>query len=238
MLIRVMIADKDKRVIARIRYYLKDHKDIKIIVMCDNGNDLVYQYKKWKPDLIITEVDLPSMNGLEVMKQCYQLGDQIHFIFLAEDEKHALAALELDAIDFLVKPFRSFRLSKAIEKAKRVIASKRERYSFNNLPVKYNKGVYYIKKEEIYFIEKIGKKCVIYTDAEIVETRENMGELLPQLDDTFFLSHRSYIINLEKVTEISPYKETYIAYFDGVNRQAKISKLKINEVKERVSLFL
>lgn len=76
-----MIADKDKRVIARIRYYLKDHKDIEIIAVCDNGNDLVYQYQKWKPDLIITEVDLPSMNGLEVMKQCYQLGEKFILFF-------------------------------------------------------------------------------------------------------------------------------------------------------------
>ena len=238
MSIRMIIADEDSKMIARLRYYLKEHKDIEIIAECHNGSDLVDKFRKLKPDLILTEVNLPVMNGLEAMRKCYQSGDDVSFIFMAVGEQDALAALELEAIDFLIKPIRIFRLFKSIEKARQQIKNKREMYTFNNLPVKYSKGMYYIKKEEIYFIEKIGKKCVVYTTNGVVEARENIGELLDQLNDGFYLSHRSFIINLEKVTEIHPYKETYIALFEGMNKQAKISKLKINEVKERVSLLL
>ncbi|MCB5237310.1 LytR/AlgR family response regulator transcription factor [Niallia circulans] len=241
MSIRTIIADKDNRINACIRQYLKAHSDIEIIDECNNGKDLLDKIIKFKPDLIITEVNLPFKDGLEVMQQCYKLCKDVNFIFIADSEEYALTALELEAIDYLMKPIRNFRLSKSIIKAKQIIKKQKENQAFhsiNNLPVKYSKGMYYIKKEEIYFIEKIDKKCVIYTTRDVFETRENIGELLHQLNGSFCLSHRSYIINLEKVTEISPYKETYIASFNGVNRQAKISKLKIDEVKKRVLMFL
>ncbi|WP_400243676.1 LytR/AlgR family response regulator transcription factor [Niallia sp. JL1B1071] len=241
MSIRTIIADGDNQMKACIRYYLKAYKQIEIIDECGNGMELVDKLLQWQPDLVITEINLPLLNGLEVMKQCSVQNLDVHFIFLAESEEFAFPAFELEATDYLVKPIEKFRLYKAIEKAKRMIAWKienKELVSFNNLPVKYSKGIHYIKKEDILFIEKIEKKCYIYTTDKVFETQENIGDLLNQLNDTFLLSHRSYIINLEKVVEVRSCKETFIAFFNGVERGAKISKLKINEVKKRMSDLL
>lgn len=241
MSIRTIIADEDNQMKACIRYYLKAYKQIEVIDECNNGMELVDKLLQWQTDLVITEINLPILNGLEVIKQCSVQNLNIPFIFVADSEEFAFSAFELGATDYLVKPIKKVRLYKAIEKAKRRIAwenDNKELLSFNNLPVKYSKGMHYIKKEDILFIEKIEKKCYIYTTDKVFETQENIGDLLYQLNDTFFLSHRSYIINLEKVAEVRSCKESFIASFNGVERGAKISKLKINEVKKRMSIQL
>lgn len=241
MSIRTIIADEDNRMKACIRYYLKAYKQIEVIDECNNGMELVDKLLQWQPDLVITEIDLSLLNGLEVMKRCSVQNLDIPFIFLADSEEFAFSAFELGATDYLVKPIKKSRLYKATEKAKRKIAWKnknKELVSFNNLPVKFSKGMHYIKKEDILFIEKIERKSYIYTTDKVFETQENIGDLLYQLNDTFLLSHRSYIINLEKVAEVRSSKESFIASFNGVERGAKISKLKINEVKRRMGIQL
>jgi len=241
MSIRTIIAYGDNQTKACIRQFLKADKQMEVIAECNNGIELVDKLLQGQPDLVITEINLPLLSGLEVLEQCNAQNLEFSFIILAESEELAFPAFELGATDYVIKPIEKFRLYKAIEKAKRKLTWKnknKELVSFNNLPVKFSKGMHYIKKEDIFFIEKIEKKCYIFTTDKVIETQENIGDLLDQLNDIFLLSHRSYIINLEKVAEVRSCKESFIATFNGIERGAKISKLKINEVKKRMSVLL
>lgn len=92
--------------------------------------------------------------------------------------------------------------------------------------------------DDIYFIEKQGKKCLIHLKEKVFETNESINELYKKLNQTFFLSHRSNIINLRKLSHITPNNETYLAHFEGFNNHAHISKLKIKEVNEKIQRIL
>lgn len=102
------------------------------------------------------------------------------------------------------------------------------------LHLKEQNSTQYIPLSDIYFIEKAGKKCLVYTTNEIYETSEPMNKIINRLDDTFFQAHRSNIINLSKITQIMPQNETYVVLFENYDKQASLSKLRINEVRERM----
>lgn len=102
----------------------------------------------------------------------------------------------------------------------------------SKLIVKHNSSIYFIPIDEIHFIEKQGKKCLIHLKDKTYEITGTISELYKTLDDTFYLSHRSYIINLKKISHITSSNETFLAYFGEINKHAHISRLKIKKVEK------
>jgi len=91
--------------------------------------------------------------------------------------------------------------------------------------------MFFIPYDDIFFIEKTGKKCLIHTKEGTFETYERISVLARLLDKSFFLSHRSNIVNLDNILYIKPKNETFLAYFRNFDKHAHISKLKIKEIE-------
>lgn len=239
--IRVIIADDNEDSLEIIRFFLEKMNDITIIDVCKDGQALVHLYKEKKPDLVLVDINMPKLNGVEAIKQCLDINNQVKFIFITSYEEYAIEAFQMDAIDYVVKPIEKLRLYKALEKAKKIVQfekRKQQALKINNLPIKDYYGTSYVAQHDIFFIEKSGKKCLIHTADKVYETQENISSLSARLDESFFSAHRSYIINVKKVSHIVPQNETYLAYFHQLDKQAYISKLKINELKEKITLYI
>ncbi|MEK1831986.1 LytTR family DNA-binding domain-containing protein [Priestia megaterium] len=120
-----------------------------------------------------------------------------------------MKAFELSALDYIVKPIEKTRLYMALERAKTPLElikiSQKAREKLKRLPVKFNGSTYYIPIDQIIFIEKSGKKCLIYTQSRVYETYENISDIYMYLNPSVFSqTHRSYIVNLQKVSHITP----------------------------------
>ncbi|MGX6443732.1 LytR/AlgR family response regulator transcription factor [Neobacillus sp. K501] len=239
--IQVLLADDNLASMEIIKYFISDLLDFQLIGQCENGDELVEQVMLKKPDLVLTDVNMPKKNGLQAVKECQMFYPNLKVIFLTGYDDYAIDAFNFAAVDYIVKPIEKDRLFQALEKAKDIILFEQgkmneqlENTKRNVLLLKDNSCTRFIPFEDIYFVEKAGKKCLVYTKAEIYETNETIGRILSRLDDSFFQAHRSYIINLQEVMQITQHNETFIAYFRGYDKQAGISKLKINEVRERI----
>jgi PAS domain S-box-containing protein len=241
--IKLLLADDHSDSLEIIKYFLSDLPEFQLIGQCENGNDLVDQVLIKKPDLVLTDINMPMKNGFQAIKECLRFYPNLKVIFVTGYDDFAIEAFEIAAVDYIVKPIEKIRLFQALEKAKDIISfeqGKRETHQgdLNRkvLPLKDHTCTRFIPLADIYFIEKIGKKCLVYTKTEIYETNETIGRILTRLGDNFFQAHRSYIINLQEVTQITQLNETFIASFKDYDKHAGISKLKINEVKERISI--
>ncbi|MGG4036583.1 LytR/AlgR family response regulator transcription factor [Heyndrickxia ginsengihumi] len=238
---RVILADDDQQSLETVRDFLKDITNIEIVAQCQNSEELVETVIRQKPDILLVDVQMSKKNGMDAVKECLMFHPQVKLIFICAQHDHALEAFQMNAIDYIVKPVGKNRLYQAIEKAITIIMYERKespKIIIKHLPIKDLHGISYIPQQDILFIEKSGKKCLIYTEDNVIETNENIGTLLNKLDDSFFPAHRSYIINFKKIKRIVPKNETYLAYFDHIDQQASISKLKINEVKDKISQFM
>ncbi|MDT2047630.1 LytTR family DNA-binding domain-containing protein [Bacillus sp. 1780r2a1] len=237
--VKVLIADDNIDSIEILEYFISQVPGFDLIGSCRDGEELIQQVMVQSPELILVDINMPSMSGLEAVKECLKIKPDLRFIFITGYDQFAVEAFELSALDYIVKPIEKQRLYVALERAKKTLAKQEKDNSTKSrakrLPVKFNGSTYYIPINEIVFIEKSGKKCLIFTQLRTYETYENISDIYMYLDpNVFSQTHRSYIVNLEKVSHITPRNETYLVYFLNFDEYAHISKLKIQEVQKQL----
>ena len=237
--IRVILASDDGETVEKIKGILEGLEEFHLIGQCENGEQLVDEVMVHKPELVLSSIHLDKKNGLQAIKECRAFFPALRYIFITRSMEYAIEAFEISAVDYVVKPFENRRLLDALERAKLriwfeqgLLGGMKEPQTKHKLPIKDANGTLFIPHEVIYFLEKTGKKCLVYTDHGIYDTNETMGTMASRLGEPFYQAHRSYIINLKKISQITPKKESFIVQFQGFDKVAKISKLKINEVRE------
>lgn len=235
--IKTVIAEDHEDSLEIIESFIERKSSFDVIATCNNGEDLINHVITNKPDLIIADINMPKLNGMDAVKKCKKVMPDIKVIFLTGYDEYAVEAFAESAVDYIIKPLDIVRLYQALDKVETSLhqsyGSKNEYYS-KKLKIKNNGIIHLISMEDIYFIEKQGKKCIIYTTNKTIETNENLMELQKKLDDNFFVAHRSNIINLSKISYIVQDYETYLAYFDGLEKAAHISKLKIKKLEDLI----
>lgn len=242
-LIKTVLADDHPDSLEIIETLVGRHSSFQIVAKCMDGEELIDQVIKYKPDLVITDIKMPKLNGMEALKRCRQFDSKVNFIFVTGFDDYAVEAFNVSAIDYIVKPINMERFYAALEKANGMISHAKNklvepRYIQSKLKIKSGGSLYFISMEDIFFIEKQGKKCLIHAKTKTYETNESINDLYKKLNKNFFLSHRSNIINLKKISHIATNNETYLAHFEGFINHAHISKLKIKEVKEKIQRIL
>jgi two-component system, LytTR family, response regulator len=239
--IQTLLVDDHEDSLEILQFFMESIPGIQIIGTCRNGDELLDDVMRMKPDLVLTDINMPKKNGMNAIQECLTFDPHLKFIFITGYDEYAIEAFRINAVDYIVKPVEKGRLYQAIERAKKVISLEQSQSnpiptkpSVKKLQIRDRSCTRYIPLDDIYFFEKIGKKSFIYTKHEIYETTEPLGNLVKRLDETFFQTHRSYIIHLDKISLITPQFETFTAFFHDYDKQASISKLKINEVRERM----
>lgn len=236
-LIKTVLADNHADSLEIIETFVQRHPGFEIVGKCSDGEELINLVVRNKPDLVITDIKMPKVDGMEAIKKCRQFDTNVNFIIVTSFDDYAVEAFNVAAIDYILKPYSMARFYVALEKAINMITKnnpKKSMNSRNKLKIKSNGSMYFIPLEDIYFIEKQGKKCLIHGKEKTYETTESINELYKKLNQSFYLSHRSNIINLKKVSHITPSNETYLAHFEGFHHHAHISKLKIKEINEKI----
>jgi two-component system, LytTR family, response regulator len=240
--IKLLLVDDHQDALEILEYFIRDLPFFHLVGTCTNGDELVEKVMVHKPDLVLSDINMPFMNGMDAIKECLSFYPSLKFIFITGYDEFAVEAFRMTAVDYIVKPYEKERLYKALEKAKNLILLEQNQMErdfqevpIKKLPLKDQNCIRYIPLNDIYFIEKVGKKCFVYTEMGMIETNDSLGKILERLDHTFFPSHRAYIINLNKVTHIKPHGETFLVDFQNYEKQANISKLKINEVREKIA---
>ncbi|EIT86270.1 two-component response regulator [Fictibacillus macauensis ZFHKF-1] len=226
---RTIIADEDQDALTKLQSQLHQEKRLDVIDTARNGQELFRKITELQPELVILDIQLSDVTSKEVMQRCKELLPSLLIVIVTSEPAFAVEAFRLEAVDYIVKPLQSARLQEAVRRAALRLDRQPE-----VLAIKYEGSFYYVQKKDIFFIEKVGKKCFIHTMNFTYDVYENIGELYQQLGDPFYMSHRSNIINLAKVSHITPRNETYFVYFHQYKQHAHVSKLKIHEVHKRL----
>ncbi|MBV5311822.1 MAG: response regulator [Prolixibacteraceae bacterium] len=229
-----------------LRSYLKDNPDIEVIGECENGFDGVKSINEKKPDLVFLDIQMPKITGFEMIEL---LDYKPQIIFTTAYDQYALKAFELNAIDYLLKPFSKDRLLAAIDKVKHRIQNeepideKLEELSnfrpgeefIDRVVVKDRHKIHIITVDQIRYIESLDDYVMIYTyDGRHMKQR-TMKYFETNLDPKNFIRiHRSYIVQVENIAEIQQYeKESYIVILkDKDKTKLKVSKTGYKRIKE------
>lgn len=217
--IKTVIADDEKLARSRIRRLLQHDVNIFIDSECSNGLEVLEILSKKKIDLLFLDIQMPELNGFEVLEQLDRQNLPA-IIFVTAYDKYAVKAFEVHALDYLLKPFDDERFFSALDNAKKQLknreedsshkmlellrdtAENRKRYA-DKLVVKSSGRIYFIKTKDICRIKSAGKYLEIFADNKLHVMRKTMSEIEKTLDPSEFIRiHRSVILNLDHINEL------------------------------------
>jgi two-component system LytT family response regulator len=240
MRIRTLIVDDEPMARKRLRRFLLQQADVEIAGECADGREAVAALKTLAPALLFLDIQMPEMDGFQVLQAIGAKAMPV-VIFVTAYDEFALEAFEAQAIDYLLKPFDQDRFQKAFHRATTYLqgrASHASRLSAladylaeqpptrSRLVVKCDGRVLFLKHGEIDWIEAVGNYVTLHVGREKHLLRGPMNELEDRLPSERFLRiHRSTIVNLDSVREVQPLfqGESVVLLKDGTRLEASRS---------------
>ena len=220
--IRALIVDDEPLARRRIKSLLAHDQSVEVIGECSDGYKAVTSISELNPDLVFLDVQMPAMDGFEVIKTI-SAEQMPTVIFVTAYDQYALKAFEVNALDYLLKPFDRRRFQKTLERAKAMIRGLKDG-NFNNqllsllddlrreqnIPdrfiIKSGGRVVFLRVEEIDWMSTVGNYVRLQVGRDSHLMRETMTGMESKLDPVSFMRiHRSTIVNLDRVKEVQPW---------------------------------
>lgn len=234
-IIKAIIADDEPPARRRIAELLKVHTDIQIIAECSDGSEAVKSILKNRPDLVFLDIQMPGLNGFEVI-QTIGLDQMPVVIFVTAYDKYAINAFDVNAVDYLLKPFDRSRFRIALQRARKEIAIqtglgkpgnvdnlliklREDNRLRERLLIKSSGRISIVEIDNIDWVESAGNYVNIHLGKDSHLIRTTMQNMEKRLKDLFFArAHRKVIVNLSKIKEIwwRGYGDAVIILRDGI----------------------
>jgi two-component system, LytTR family, response regulator len=229
---RVLIVDDEPLGRRGIRMCLKEHADVEVIGECEDGTTALQAILGTTPDLIFLDVQMPDMNGFDVLRSVPE-AQMPHVIFVTAFEAHAVRAFEVHALDYLLKPITKGRLSAALDHARKQLhqtskvdaahrilhmIQQEDKGYVSKFGVKTGQRILIIDAGDVDWITAAGDYAELHVQGNIHLITETMTTLEQKLDPSRFARiHRSRFINLSRVLELRtvPNGEYVVVLRDG-----------------------
>ncbi|HMJ08257.1 MAG TPA: LytTR family DNA-binding domain-containing protein [Pyrinomonadaceae bacterium] len=221
MNIRTFIVDDEPLARARVRRFLRDEDDIEIAGEYGDGSAAVEAISRDKPDLVFLDIQMPEKDGFGVVRSL--AGKHMPtIIFVTAFDEFAIKAFDVHALDYLLKPFSRERIKRAVSRAREHIERMRlgniderlnsliadlksEKKYLERLVVKSVGRVFFLRSDEIDFIEAAGNYVKLHVGRDSHMIRETMNGIEAKLDPDMFLRiHRSTVVNIDRIKELHP----------------------------------
>jgi two-component system LytT family response regulator len=222
--IKIVIIDDETPGREIIKHYLQEVESVEVIAECADGFSGLKTISSLKPDLVFLDIQMPRLTGIELVEV---LTEKPEIIFTTAYDQFALRAFELNAVDYLLKPFQKRRFLEAVKKAtdkirsgkgnqepaSQLLVKRPESAAVNRVVVRKGNAINLIPVEDIKYVEAQDDYVMIYhTGGKALkqQTLKFYEENLPASD--FVRIHRSYIVKVGEIHKIEPYgKDNHVA---------------------------
>lgn len=239
---RAIIVEDESLARDLVRNYLSTQKNIELVGEFADGFSGLKAINELKPDIVFLDVQMPKLTGLELLEL---VDGNPHIIFTTAYDEYAINAFDLNAVDYLLKPFSKERFDNAIDKVFEKIENSKipnsvtqlnthlsEGKKLDKIVVKSNGNIHVIPLNEVFFIESEDDYVMIHSAKGKHLKHQTMKFYEEQLNSSSFIRiHRSYIVNLSEINKIEKYgKETYqVILKNGTG--LKVSRSRYQELK-------
>lgn len=232
--IKTLIVDDEPLSRERLRTLLESQPDVEIVGECSDGRQALAAMRSAQPDLLFLDVQMPDLDGFGLLQAMPATNDGGHspvVVFVTAYDQYALRAFEVNALDYLLKPFDEERFLHALERARkqvhlagigqpdsdehatlghRFLSSVRDAQTrakpVVRLVIRSGGRVFFLRTEEIDWVEAASNYVRIHAGTDSHLLRETMNGIEARLDpDKFLRIHRSTIVNIERVAELQPW---------------------------------
>ena len=257
MAINTIIVDDEKPARDELAFLLKSFPEINLIGQGKNGVEAVSLIKEHAPDLVFLDVQMPGLDGFGVLKKLVERKMKVpHVVFATAFDHYAVQAFEVNAVDYVLKPFDKGRIAKAVQRARKVLETKSsatERLEQLvsqlgtvktaqpvKLLVKSQQRLLLVDAEDVIFASiEDGLITVLGRDVEGTSNYRTLEELHATLDsEAFWRPHRSYLVNIHHIKEVVPwFKSSYMLKMsDKKQTEVPVSRAQTKRLRELFKL--
>jgi two-component system, LytTR family, response regulator len=218
--IKTIIIDDEQLGRDLIKEYLKDHSEIEVMAECRDGHEAYQAITDLHPDLIFLDIQMPEINGFELLEM---LDVVPQVVFSTAYDHYAIKAFEINAVDYLLKPYDQERFNIALNRAiqsihaklnhgyvvERLLQTIQTAHDYQDrILIKQAGKIIIVSCKEIRWIEAMDDYVELHLIKEKYLIQQSMAFLESRLNpDQFIRTHRSYLINLDAIKEIVPYSQ-------------------------------
>ncbi|MDG1147757.1 MAG: LytTR family DNA-binding domain-containing protein [Crocinitomicaceae bacterium] len=244
---KTILIDDERLAREDLKRILIDYPEIEVIDQAKNGIEGIEKIKALQPDLIFLDVNMPGMTGFEMLRQLPEIP---HVIFVTAYDEYALKAFEVDALDYILKPVDTARLSEAIEKlmqknnedfesdsTQEAIPIERKLTQEDKVFIKDGEKCYFVTLKDVRMLESDGNYVKIHFDKNRLLTLRSLNSFEDRLDpECFFRANRKFIINLNWVDKVENWFNGGLQVELRTGEKVEISRRQAIRFKDRFSL--
>lgn len=240
--ITAVIIDDELPARQELRFLLSKLEWLDIVGEAENAVDGLALVFAHCPQLVFLDVQMPGLSGLDLSKELAQLPAKPQVVFTTAFDRYAIEAFEVNALDYILKPYNEPRVLKAAHKARVAIERGGQgvssRPSKEKLAVRRDEKVYLLPYDEVAAAYADGRDIMVASKNTVYKSDLSLQELEERLAaHNFFRCHRGYLINLDKIKEVSPwFSGGYVLKLDGFAQEVPVSRKQVKEFRERVGI--
>ncbi|SFQ94978.1 MULTISPECIES: LytR/AlgR family response regulator transcription factor [unclassified Enterobacter] len=242
---KVIIVEDEILAQQELSWLIKEHSQMEIVGTFDDGLDVLKFLQHNKVDAIFLDINIPSLDGVLLAQNISQFAHKPFIVFITAWKEHAVEAFELEAFDYILKPYQESRIITMLQKLE-TASQQQTALSTTGTVTRENDTINLVKDEriivtsihDIYYAEAHEKMTFVYTRRESYVMPMNITEFCNKLPQAhFFRCHRSYCVNLNKIREIEPwFNNTYILRLRDLEFQVPVSRSKVKEFRQLMHL--
>ena len=243
---RTIIIDDERLAREELKSLLKDYHEIEIIDEAKNGEEGIQKIKEHKPDLIFLDINMPGLNGFEMIKHLEEIP---RVIFVTAYDEYALKAFEVSALDYILKPVDPERLKEGIQKltsneddfvsSQQLVITRKDRVlnTSDSVFIKDGEKCWFVELSKVRMLESDGNYVKVYFDNFRPLILRSLNSFEERLDpESFFRANRKYIINLKWVSSIENWFNGGLQVELREGEKVEISRRQAIRFKELMSL--
>lgn len=254
-MIKVIVVDDETPAREELVYILEKLGSVKVVGEASHGLEALELNRRLKPDLVFLDIKMPGLNGIDVAKRILEEPYMPYIVFVTAYEEFALKAFEVNALDYILKPVCEERLRKGMDRiiykiklGERAYYSKlnkliedlneKDHESINRISVYHNGKLIPLEYKEIIYATVEDKNTVIISTKGKFHVNYTLAELQKKLNsNSFFRSHKSFLINLDKIKTIEPwFNSTFNVIFENIDGKVPVSRGQSKEFKELMNI--
>lgn len=230
-----IIVDDEFPAIQELSYFVNNFSSIKILEQFDDSIQALEFLQTHPVDVIFLDINMPKLNGISLSRVLKTLKNKPLLVFITAYREHAVEAFEVEAYDYILKPYSEDRIIGILQKLEKVSAVKS---SSNKITLWKNDKLYVMNVSEILYCEAHEHEVYVYTRNDFYVVSISISDFHKKLPESnFFRCHRSYIVNIDKINEIIPwFNKTYMLKLQELTVEIPVSRQNASDFKQLMGI--
>lgn len=239
---KAIIVDDEFLAREELKYFIQNYSKIDIVAEFADGIEVLKFIQNNDVDIIFLDINIPSLDGVLLAKSISKFTKKPNIVFITAYKEHAVEAFEVEAFDYILKPYSESRIISMLKKLENTYNNKKDNSHINFISNKINlwknEKIIVVDINDIYYCVAQERITYVFTKDEKYSVNLCISDFYEKLpNDIFFKCHRSYIVNINKIKEIIPwFNNTYNLKLQDIDYEVPVSRSNVKVFKQLMNI--